>query len=191
MEHPTEWAEHLAKSYLAVALPQRWSHVRAVAAAAERLRPIMATRADADVLVTAAWLHDLGYAAPLRDSGWHPLDGARFLARVGTGPRLCGLVANHSGARYEAAVRGLATALAEFPDEHSPVRDGLWFCDMTTGPTGGPVSFPLRLREVVRRYGRQHPTARGLHAAAEEIRSVIDAVERTIQAHAGQATMRA
>ena len=33
--------------------------------------------------MAAAWLHDIGYAEELLDTGFHPLDGARFLASAG------------------------------------------------------------------------------------------------------------
>jgi HD superfamily phosphodiesterase len=45
---------------MAEQLPRRWGHVQAVAAKAESLRP--AAGDEADLLVMAAWLHDIGYA---------------------------------------------------------------------------------------------------------------------------------
>lgn len=36
---------------------------------------------DTDVLVAAAWLRDIGYAPEVVDTGFHPLDGARWLRR--------------------------------------------------------------------------------------------------------------
>ena len=36
-----------------------------------------------DDLVAAAWLHDIGYAPELVETGFHPLDGARYLRREG------------------------------------------------------------------------------------------------------------
>ena len=69
---------------------------------------------DADLLVVAAWLHDIGYAAPLVDTGFRPTDGARYLRRVGVDERLCGLVAHHSAARYDAKLRNLGADVADF-----------------------------------------------------------------------------
>ena len=71
---------------------------------------------DADVLEAAAWLHDIGYAEVVAVTGFHPLDGARYLAGCGWPECIVGLVAQHSGARYVAADRGLAEALAAYPD---------------------------------------------------------------------------
>jgi hypothetical protein len=95
------------------------------------------------------------------------------LQGLGAGSRLCGLVANHSGARYEAVLRGLAAELAQFPDEVSLARDGLWYCDMTTSPAGRPVTFGQRQAEIRERYGDQHSVTRAIGAAAEEIRAAI------------------
>jgi len=49
----------------------------AAAAGAALLRPN-----DTDVVRAAAWLHDIGYAAGLVDTGCHPIDGARHLRRL-------------------------------------------------------------------------------------------------------------
>jgi predicted hydrolase (HD superfamily) len=58
-------------------LPRRWAHVQGVAARAHSLAPVLG--ADADLLEAAAWLHDMGYAPGLADTGLHALDGARYL----------------------------------------------------------------------------------------------------------------
>lgn len=174
-------APDIARRLLADELPRRWGHVQAVAAKAEGLRVVLGD--DADLLVTAAWLHDIGYPDPVKDSGFHPLDGAHYLQSLGADPRLCRLVANHSGAKYEAPLRGLSDELAEFPDEQSLARDGLWYCDMTTSPVGQPVTFDERLAEIRQRYGPDHTVPRGITAAAEEIRSAIAAVQAAAEPH--------
>jgi HD superfamily phosphodiesterase len=72
---------------------------------------------DSGLLRAAAVLHDVGYAPRLATTGFHPLDGARFLRDVhGGDERLVRLVANHSFALLEAEARGLREVLeAEFP----------------------------------------------------------------------------
>ena len=79
-------ARELVAARMAVVLPQRFAHVQAVAAKAGNLRPIL--DGDADLLVTAAWLHDIGYAPTVEDTGFHPLDGARYLRGLGADSRL-------------------------------------------------------------------------------------------------------
>jgi HD superfamily phosphodiesterase len=65
-------------------MPERWRHVGAVAEAAERTGSALSL--DTDVLVAATWLHDIGYSPALTDTGFHPLDGARYL-RTSDGTR--------------------------------------------------------------------------------------------------------
>jgi putative nucleotidyltransferase with HDIG domain len=60
-----------------------------------------------EVLVAAAWLHDVGYAPDVVETGFHPLDGARYLASLGASERVVNLVARHSYAILEAELRGL------------------------------------------------------------------------------------
>ena len=55
----------------------RWLHVQAVAARAEELRGAVGP-AEGELLVAAAWLHDIGYSPELSHEGFHPLDGARY-----------------------------------------------------------------------------------------------------------------
>lgn len=95
-------------------LATRLAHVRGVAAAADRL----VSRIDpleADALIAAAWLHDVGYAPSLRATGFHPVDGAAFVRAEHFPPVVVSLVAYHTGAMFEARERGLSDVLAEFP----------------------------------------------------------------------------
>ena len=71
------WAEALAERYLSQALPRRWAHVQAVAGRAASAADALGD--DADLLVCAAWLHDIGYAPSVADTGFHSLDGARLV----------------------------------------------------------------------------------------------------------------
>lgn len=105
-------------------------------------------------LVTAAVLHDIGYAHP--DSDLHALDGARFLRAQGFSPVVCNLVLNHSASTYEAEARGIP--LAEYEGfgvdvDLSTVHPLLWWADMTTGPQGQTVTVEERLAEIRDRYG--------------------------------------
>lgn len=158
-------------------LGNRWKHVQAVAARAEELRGAV-DPADGDLLVAAAWLHDIGYPASVAHTGFHPLDGARFLeGRGGFDERLIRLVAHHSGARYEAQERGLASDLAEYPMEDSEVMDALICADMTTGPAGQALAVDRRIEEILTRY----PASSEVHRAISAARPMLSAaVERTL-----------
>jgi len=73
----SEWAAQTARTFLENEIPVRWAHTKRVAAQARLLTPILGT--DADLLEAAAWLHDIGYSPDLAVTGFHPLDGARYL----------------------------------------------------------------------------------------------------------------
>ena len=161
-------ARELAGSELADALPRRWQHVQAVAAQAARLSAVPGVTGD--VLLAAAWLHDIGYAPDLVDIGFHPIDGARFLRKLGADDRLVCLIAHHSCAVYEARVRGLEDVLlAEFGQEASPTYDALVFCDLTTGPAGELVTYPERMKEIRERYGPAHEVTRALDLSEADL----------------------
>jgi putative nucleotidyltransferase with HDIG domain len=145
---PKEEAQRLVEP-----LGQRWAHVQAVAHCAEGV--CEATGLEPELLLSAAWLHDVGYAPELTETGFHPLDGARHLRRCGVDERVVSMVAHHSCARYEAALRGMGGAFEdEFPAPAGEYEDALCYCDMTNGPGGDPVAAADRLDEIQVRYGR-------------------------------------
>jgi HD domain len=159
-------AKAIAGRHLAKPLPRRWHHVQAVGGKAERIGSVLLSGAEMDVLAAAAWLHDIGYAPVLAKTGFHPLDGARWLRRHRFDERVTALVAHHSCAHIEAAERGLAEDLAaEFPREKSAIADALWCADMTTGPDGEDVDVPARLGEIRMRYGPDHVVTRFILSA--------------------------
>jgi len=155
----------------------RWDHVVGVAAAARAVVDVVPAE-DTDLLVAAAWLHDIGYSPAIADTGFHPLDGARHLRSLGAPPRLCSLVAHHSAAVVEAKVRHMrAMLLAEFPLEESIVADALTFVDMTTSPTGQPVTVDERLAEILDRYPPTDPVHRAITESSEQLRAAVARVE--------------
>ena len=174
-------ARDLARSLLEAPLPRRWAHSEGVAARAELLTPILG--GDADLLQAAAWLHDIGYSPALATSGFHPLDGARYLRDVEhVDSRLSGLVAHHSCACIEAEERGLAEVLSEEFPPGDPLDTGLIYCDMTTDPDGKTVTFDVRLDEILSRYGAGDVVSRSMRRAAPTIRRAISDVERRLAA---------
>jgi predicted hydrolase (HD superfamily) len=174
-------AARLAEVKLAEPLPRRWRHVQSVA---RRARWIAKQLALSDDLVAAAWLHDIGYAPDLVETGFHPLDGARFLRRTGFDGQVVSLVAYHSCAHVEADVRGLAGELAsEFTPGDSSLTDALLYCDMTTGPGGDYVRPADRLVEIRGRYGPDHEVTRFVERAAPQILSTAGHIEELLASH--------
>jgi len=138
---------------------------------------------DQAVLIAAAWLHDVGYAGRLAHTGFHPLDGGRWLRGQGFDERITCLVANHSCAIIEAEERGLAAELAsEFPAEESVTADALLYCDMTTGPDGQDFEVAQRLAEIDKHYGEGHVVTRFIRRAAPLIISAVDRTEQRLEA---------
>ena len=133
---------------------------------------------DADLLEAAAWLHDIGYSPELAGTGFHPLDGARWLRDVqGASPVLCRLVANHTGALIEAEERGLAGTCRQSsrpPDRF--LSDALTYCDMTTSPDGRPLSVDERLADIRARYGTGHIVSRAIDRSSEQLRDAVTAI---------------
>ena len=179
----TESAEGIARALLEEPLPRRWAHVQGVAAAARTLTPILG--GDADLLSAAALLHDIGYAPSLEDSGFHPLDGARYLRDVEhADAMLCRLVAHHSCAIIEAEEQGVAADLArEFKPAPRALSDALIYCDMTTGPDGQHMTVEQRLAEIRSRYGPSHPVTRALARSEPQLTAAVNRVTRKLSAH--------
>jgi HD superfamily phosphodiesterase len=171
-----DWAEELVRKHLEVPLPRRWAHVQGVATRARALAPILGDYAD--LLEAAGWLHDIGYSPELVETGFHPLDGARYFRDVHfADPVLCSLVAHHSCALIEAEERGLAGELCrEFPAASTVLNDALAYCDMTTDPSGNVISVHDRLAEIRKRYGPDSIVTQFTHNAEP---CLVASVERT------------
>ncbi|MCX4659420.1 HD domain-containing protein [Streptomyces uncialis] len=180
-EAMVDWARQIAEAELGDVLSRRWAHSQGVAGRAGRVGRVLGK--DSDLLAAAAVLHDVGYAPRLAVTGFHPLDGARFLRdEHGADERLVRLVANHSFALLEAEERGLRKTLeAEFPLLEEPLLvDALVYCDMTTTPDGEQTTARERVAEILGRYGTDSLVVRFIRRAAPEIFSAVERVEAAL-----------
>jgi hypothetical protein len=183
MTEPTVTAEDLARELLA-RLPDRLAHTEGVARKAEEAAAVFEPDEAAD-LVTAAWLHDIGYAPWLVGIRMHALDGGWFLQERHFPDRVGQLVAYHSGARYEARERGLVDRLEySFPEPDPALLDALTYADMTTSPRGLPVSFDERIAEIVRRYPPDDPVHRAILAGRSDLAKSVDNTLARLRRHA-------
>lgn len=184
MNNAANWARDLAQDHLETPLPRRWAHTQGVARQARTLAPILGDQAD--LLEAAAWLHDIGYAPDLVVTGFHPLDGARYLRDAHhADDHLCCLVAHHSCAMMEARERGIADLLVdEFGATPPNLAEALIYCDMTTSPDGDYLPVEERLAEILSRYGDGHLVTRSITRSSP---SLIDAVHR-VSAELGDLT---
>jgi putative nucleotidyltransferase with HDIG domain len=176
-----EDAHLLAFTLLAEALPRRWAHTVGVAVTAEALARVLAPPASVDDIVAAAWLHDIGYAPDLVDTGFHPIDGARHAQEQEFPPQVVNLIAHHTGAVFEAHERSLREELARYRFPVDVVEPAILSCaDLRTGPDGKPVDPADRIAEVLQRYPAEHP----VHRAIAKSAPLLVAQARLVQAAA-------
>lgn len=160
-------------------LGDRWVHTIGVAQRVEELSVTVAS-AEREMLIVAAWLHDVGYSPSLRVTGFHPLDGATYLHQQGWPHRVCALVAHHSGARFAARALGLDQALNRYPYEQSSVSDALTLADQTTGPQGQRMSIDERMADMLIRHGDDSVHAKIHHLREPQLRAVAERVRRRL-----------
>jgi hypothetical protein len=128
--------------------PELHEHAsRTARRAAELAQRIPGTRAT-DVMA-AAWLHDIGYAAPLKRTGFHPLDGALFLMGEDWPERIVRLVAHHSLAALEAPFYGVGHHLGVIEVVTGIDADILTSADLSAG-VGNPVPTAQSRLEAMR-----------------------------------------
>ncbi len=149
----------LAREFVA-GMGDRWVHLSTVGGLAERL----ASRSDLvhEDVVSAAWLHDIGYAQILVATGFHPLDGALFLQASGAPTGVVGLVAHHTGAAQEAEERGLVHEWRALPPANPADLDVLTMVDLAVSPAGLPVLVVDRIEEILSRYTEDDPVFRAV-----------------------------
>lgn len=158
----------------------RLRHVTATGLRAEALAShLPLSGRDRLMLVSAGWLHDIGYGCP--HTGWHPIDGARWARQRGE-KRLAGLIGWHTTAGEESDLLGLRLALVEVAPER---EDTLLMCaltwlDMTTGPRGQRMSPGERLSEVEVRHGSESSRSRAMHRAWPRLNEMFARLNRVL-----------
>ncbi len=157
---------------------ERWRHTIGVARRAEEL--VDTVDDSAEILISAAWLHDIGYSPAVRETGFHPLDGARYLDRLRWPRRLSALVAHHSGASFLARAYGVSAELDEYPHEESAVSDALTYADLRVGPAGRRMTLEERATDMLERHGPDSPNAHAHHLRWPYLLEVAERVERRL-----------
>jgi hypothetical protein len=173
-------ARSLARTLLCRDLPERWLHTQGVANRAAELAATVLVQ-DRPVLIAAAWLHDIGYAFALQETGFHPLDGALYLQSQGWDERLVGLVGHHSGARFVPVERTFASVMTEFDFEDGPVSDALTYADLTVDPHGRRMTVPYRIVEAIECIGVNLPNGRDRLDRLPYLLAVADRVEQRLK----------
>ncbi len=171
-----EAAERISADLLAE-VGTRLPHVRTAGRLAAGLAPLFSSE-EASLLVAAATLHDIGYCEALSLTGFHPYDGAVYLAEQGFPTRLACLVGNHSFAWLTAARHGVHELASAFPAEDSLLADALAYSDMHSAPDGSFMQPERRLADIARRHPEPGQAERAdlLRAAIDRVNSVRGAV---------------
>jgi len=158
----------------------RLSHTRAVARQASMITELLEDRWKC-AIVDAAWLHDIGHSPTLSSSGFHPLDGARWLRAEGFSEDTCSLVAWHTGAIWEARERGLENELlSEFASPPPSALDALTWADLTSSPSGELISPEVRLDEILDRYEPSSAVHRAIVAGWKDLQESTSRIEQLL-----------
>lgn len=186
METLTPRAHDLAERLLAP-LGQRWKHVQATAERAAELAAGL-TPQQRDTVVAAAWLHDIGHAPELQQTGFPPIDGALHLRAEGWVGTVVDLVAHHSGARFEAYLRGLADEHAAFNFEDTPLDDVLAAADLSSGPGGERITFDEQIAKLHERDPADSDVALAWSVAEPALREAVTRAENNLRWATGEIT---
>lgn len=160
--------------------PERLRHILVVAdrvrqSAGEISARRPADAVDADLAYCAALVHDIGYLPMVRDTGFHPLDGYRFLCAHGAA-ELARRIVGHSSSPEEARLRGLP-----LPDAAEDLAAKLiTYWDMRVKQGGEVVSYTERLEDIFRRHGRESIVGQGHQLADLRIRQWMGEIERLL-----------
>lgn len=133
----------------------------------------------------AAWLHDVGYSETVASTGFHPLDGARWLRAHGSPLETCRLVAWHTEPLEEARLYGLDTALSEEFARPAPLAAAaLTWADLTTSPHGETWSVEKRLADILCRYPPGSIVHEATRASLQGLRRAVRTIEDLLRSAA-------
>lgn len=150
------WLAFVQEAFASV--PARGWHSRVVwqRVAGWRSRELAHVHPDAlATLELAALLHDIGRAIDPLDLEPHGMVGAHFLDELGLHD-VAPLVAHHSGARIEAAARGMQH-LDRWQPADAQLQALLDYADATVNSRGQMVSLSERRNDLEARYGSISP----------------------------------
>jgi hypothetical protein len=144
--------------------PGRLQHVRGAGLVAGKAAGALSID-EPEMLIAAAWLHDIGYARHIARTGFHPVDGALFLAREGWPEQVVFLVAHHSHAAVLAPYYGVQHHMALLEHVHGHADDILTFSDLRAGPDGLGADPRDRVDDMRRRHAERTFVPDNIHEA--------------------------
>ena len=165
--------------------PQRLAHIMVVADRVRQSARDMnelnpGQNVDEELAFVAALVHDIGYLEDAYQTGFHPLDGARYLERSGF-PKLAELIVGHSSAPEESQLRGLGTINAS----DDIIADLITYWDSQVKQGGEVVAAEQRHEDILLRYGEHSVVGQAAIRARPRIQEIARRVERLLQLRAG------
>lgn len=130
---------------------------------------------DETLAYCAGLVHDIGYLEDIADTGFHPLDGYRFLLRSGF-PELARRIVGHGCAIEEAELLGIT--LPEGIDDLIARLITYWDMQVRTG--GEIAGYEIRLRDVLTQYGEDSLIGRANRCARPRIEQIIEQINRLL-----------
>lgn len=188
-ERPEISADKIDDNLAASLFPEgstRLAHMRRVSEMSTRIaRQLKLPAEQADKLITAALFHDVGYSEKLKRTGFHPLDGAVFLAHLGVDEEIVETVLWHSSTihdiTYLPEIKAVYDKLTPRP-ENSFMLKIVSFSDFRSSPVGEAFSFGQRISELMERYGTessQVATSKTMLGASQEtLREYVDKIRK-------------
>jgi hypothetical protein len=164
-------------SQLLRGVASRFAHSAMVAQQADRVGHLVGRRWGS-APTEAAWLHDVGYSRKLVSTGFHPLDGARWLRDHGWPIETCRLVAWHTAAEVEAQLRAMDENLGgEFEPPLPIAAAALTWSDLTSSATGERCTVDCRLADILRRSAADSVVYRATIASLPALREAANEIE--------------
>ena len=123
---------------------------------------------DVDLAYRSALLHDIGYAEGLIDTGFHPIDGARYLEKAGF-PDIASFIVCHSNSPEQAVIKGLP----EIDISENLIADLITYWDVQVMQGGECVPYAERLADIKERHGVDSAVWKAHQLASARIEAVM------------------
>lgn len=158
--------------------PQRVLHILKIAhQVRESAIKLGLKGADLDFADCAALLHDIGYWKPIAITGFHPIDGARFLEQQGE-HNLASLIVGHSCSVEEGELLGFT----EIKFSSDIIAKLITYWDVQVKQGGEVVSYKERFTDIISRYGADSIVGKANIKAKPRIEKIIKEIDEMLKA---------
>lgn len=162
------------------ASPARVKHVLEIAkrvreSAARVSMRGMHSKIDLDLAECAALLHDIGYWPPIAHTGFHPIDGARFLEQEGE-QEIPRIIVGHSCSPEEGELRGFPGICSD----PGLIAKLITYWDVQVQQGGAVVSYDERLQDILARYGTESIVGQANLKAKPRIETLLMEVKQVL-----------